>query len=151
MSYESKSAAVGSRQMAVEELAIPFVLTHNATPASVVLANDEPSVLFLKSEGVDKIASIVSSLGDTATYTGAAIVDANGILALFINLGGDVCKKVISAQMVSRITGVSQPLFLGSATGISALGNIMLKLDSAIDHTATDVDASIIVRYTVTK
>ena len=151
MAYESKSSAVSLRQMAVEELAIPFTITANVTPASVVLASDEPSVLFIKSEGVDQIAAKLTALSDTATYTGATIVDANGICTFYIDLGGDVCKKVVSAYYVSRATGVVQPIFIGSASGISTLGNIMLKLDSGVNHATTSVDATLIVKYTVTK
>lgn len=151
MSYESKNSLVQGRQLKVQRLVIPFTVTANATPASVVLRSDEPGILFLRSEGVDQITTASGALasGETATYTNAP-VDANGILNLFVKIQPeDSCSKVMQARIVSRITGVDQPVFLGDADGKSSLGNIMLTLDSTVNFATTNFDACLEVEYIV--
>lgn len=148
MSYESKSPAVSGRQMVVQELAIPFITTV-AGSLIATINSDEPSILYFKTEAIDQKAAIITTLGDTATYTGSAADDSDGLMSVFVNLGGDVCEKVVSARLVNRTTGVSQPVFLGSATGISTLGNIMLNVDSAINTGTTVVNASLIIQYVI--
>jgi hypothetical protein len=150
MSYEAKSSKVEARQLKVQTLSIPFDITYHATPASVVHKNDEPSVLFIQTEGNDKISAEVSVLADTATYS-ASPVDANGVCHFYINLGGEVCKKVISAYVQERDNGAQQPCYVGSATGISTLGNIMLDMDSATSLAATSMAGCLVVKYEVTK
>lgn len=146
--FESKNSQVRGRQLKVQRLCIPFTLTASATPSAVVLGCDEPSIMFMQSEGVNQITAAKAS-GETATYT-TTPVDADGTLNFFIKIQpDDVCAKVISARMASRVTGVSQPLMLGDADGISSLGNIMLTLDSAVNHATTNVNGTIEVEYVV--
>lgn len=149
MSYESKSSAIQGRQLKVQEAAIPFTITFHATPASVLTANDEPSVLFLRTEGNDKITAASGALasGETATYANAS-VDITGVSSFLVKLG-EVCTKVVSAYVVSRTTGVTQPCFLGSATGISSAGNIMLTCDSTVNYATTSFDGTLVVRYII--
>lgn len=148
MSFDSKNELVLNRQLKVQKLSIPFALTANATPASVVLANDEPAIMFLQSEGVNQITAALDT-NETATFA-TSPVDANGTLNVLIKVRESVL-KVVSARMASRITGVAQPLFLGSATGITTGSgggkSIMLTLDSSVNHATTNVDASIEVEY----
>lgn len=148
MSYDSKNSQVKGRQLKVQRLVIPFTITASATPSAVALSNDEPSLMFLQSEGVNQITAGAS--GDTATFTDATPDDSDGELNIYIKIQpDDVCKKVLRARMVSRATGVSQPVKLGSASGISTNGNIMLTLDSAVDHSTTNVDGCLEVEYEV--
>lgn len=148
MSYQSKNVLVQGRQLKVQRLVIPLQITSNATPASVLLSNDEPAVLFLQSEGVNQITA-AKAAGETATYA-TSPVDANGTLNLFVKLQpDDVCLKVCRAGFVSRITGVSQPVFLGDADGISSAGNIMLTMDSTVNFATTNVDGCLEVEYVV--
>ena len=150
MSFESKVAAVRNRQLSVQELCIPLKVTANATPASVLLRNDEPAVLFLRSQGVDQITVASGALesGEVATYAVAAN-DANGIFNLLVKVGepiGSIC----SAEIIGRVTGVQQPCFLGSTSGVTSVGDkIMLTCDSTVDLSTTDLDACLVVRYVV--
>lgn len=150
MSYESKSSVVRARQLKVQKLSVPFSLTANATPASVVLANDEPSAMFIKSEGVDQITGALAT-SETATFVDAP-VDANGILNILIKVEEKVL-KIVSARMHSLATGVAQPLYRGSASGVSTGSgggkSIMLTLDSAVNHATTNVDGCIEVEYII--
>ncbi len=148
MSFQSKNVLVLGRQLKVQRLVIPLVITASATPSAVVLRNDEPAVLFLKSEGVDQITGALAA-GETATYTNSPS-DASGVMNLFIKIQPeDSCAKVCRASFVSRVTGVQQPLFLGDADGISSLGNIMLTLDSTVNFATTSADGCIEVEYIV--
>ena len=147
--YQAKDSNVSQRQLKVQRLVIPFTLTHNATPASVVTHNDEPSFCFFATEGVDNITGALAS-GETATYTNSPD-DSDGKMNIFIRLGSDSADKVCQAHFTSRTTGVSQPCFLGDADGISSAGNIMLSIDSSVDFSATDVDGCIDVEYTVSE
>lgn len=148
MSFESKSQQVLSRQLKVQRLVIPFTITANATPASVVLRNDEPSLCFLKSEGVDQITAALTA-GETATYT-VSPVDANGTLNIFLKVGETV-EKVCRANVTDRVNGGSQPCKLGDADGVSSLGNIMLTMDSTVNHATTNFDGCLEVEYVISE
>ena len=152
MSYEAKSEKVQRRQLKVQQLCIPFDITFHATTSSVVHVNDEPSVLMIATQGNDKIAAQVTLLGDTVTFGGGASAspaDATGIVHFFINLGLEVCEKVISAQVVERDNGAIQPAYIGSATGISTLGNILIEMNSATSIAATSMAGCLIVKYVI--
>lgn len=146
MSYPSKDSQVQARKLKVQRLSIPLVITGNATPASVLLRNDEPGILFLRSEGVNQITAALDA-GETATYATAAD-DSDGIFQLFVKVQ-EVVSKVIVAKITSRTTGVSHPCYLGDADGLSSAGNIMLLCDSTIDFSAASLDACLEVSYIV--
>lgn len=151
MSFQSKNSLVLGRQLKVQRLVIPFTITANATPASVVLGSDEPAVLFIRSEGVDQITTASGALasGEVATYT-TAPVDATGIINLLVKLRpDDIGLKVCRASAVSRVTGVSQPVMLGDADGLSSLGNLMLTMDSTVNFATTNFDGCLEVEYVV--
>lgn len=147
MSFESKNDQVDGRQLKVQRLVIPFDITASATPSAVVLKTDEPSLMFVKSEGVDQITGALAS-GETATYT-VSPVDASGICNIFIRINEDVCAKVLRATVVKRSTGAVEVCKLGDADGISSLGNIMLTVDSASNFATTSYDGCIEVDYVV--
>lgn len=151
MSYQSKNSQVQGRQLKVQSLIIPFAVTANATPALVVLSSDEPSILFLRSEGVNQITTASGALasGETATYS-VAPNDANGIMNLLLKIQpNDVCLKVMQANVIDRVNGGSQPCKLGDADGISSAGNIMLTMDSTVNLSTTNLDACLEVEYVV--
>lgn len=150
MAYEAKNQNVQGRQLKVQELAIPFSITHNATPGSVVHTNDEPAVLFLRTEGNDKITTSSGALasGETATYSVAAN-DANGIVNFYVKLYDDNCSKVISAQVIDRVNGTVHPAKLGDTDGISSEGNIMITSDTTVDLSTTSLSGVLIVKYIV--
>lgn len=145
--FEAKNSQVFGRQLKVQRLVIPFTVTANATPASVVLRNDEPSVLFIKSEGVDQITGALAS-GETATYT-VSPNDVNGIINLYVKIDGDDCLQVCRANVTDRVNGGSQPCKLGDADGISSVGNIMLTMDATVNLATTNFDACLDVEYVV--
>lgn len=150
-SYSSKDEVVQNRQLKVQSVCIPVFITGNATPASVLPRNDEPGRLFLQTEGVNQITAALAS-GETATYTTAAPDDSDGIFRMFLQIKEPV-EKVCVAYMFIRSTGVQVPVSLGSSTGISTgTGggkSIMLSADSAVDLSAANLDACVVVHYVV--
>lgn len=151
MPYSSKDDTVQERQLKVQSVSIPLTVVGNATPANVLLRNDEPSRLFLRSAAVDQITAQLAT-NETATYTTAA-VDATGIFQVLFQ-PHEAVEKVVSASCYSRITGIAAPAFLGSATGISTGSaggkSIMLVIDSPVDFTgANTFDACLVIEYVI--
>lgn len=150
MSFQSKNELAAGQQLKVQELAIPFTITANATPASVVTRNDLPAVMFTRTEGVDGITVASGALesGETATFS-VSPVDANGIINILLKLTPDTVAKVVSANVIDRVNGGSQPCKLGDADGLSSLGKIMLTMDATTNLATTNLDACLIVKYIV--
>lgn len=148
MSFESKNDQVMGRQLKTQKLVIPFTITASATPSAVVLRCDEPSIMFIKSEGVDQITGALAA-GETATYS-VAPNDANGICNILIKLQPEeMCAKVLRCSVMERVTGANEVAKLGDADGVSSLGNIMLTVDSAVNFATTNYNACILVEYVV--
>lgn len=149
MSFNSKDSLVLERQNKVQRLVIPFSITASATAANVVLRNDEPARMFLRSEGVDQITTASGALesGETATYSVAAD-DSDGIFNILVKLN-ESCAKVMRANVTDRVNGGSQPVKLGDADGLSSLGKIMLTCDSTVNLSTTNLDGCLEVEYVV--
>lgn len=150
MSYDPKNQQVLNRALKVQKLSIPFAVTGNATPASVVLANDEPALMFLKSEGVDQITAALAS-GETATYL-VAPVDATGIMNVLVKINESVL-KVVSMTAFSRSSGAPIAAKLGSASGITTGSgggsSIMVTTDSTVNYASANEDACLEIEYIV--
>lgn len=151
-SYQAKNSPQMQRQLKVQEMAIPFTITANVTPASVVLACDEPGILYLKSEGVDQITGALAS-GETApTYV--AQNDVNGLFSILVDVN-ETLSKVVSAHIVGRANKevIACTLTATPSTGITAgTGGgkkICLNADSAINLATTDYAACLIIKYAV--
>lgn len=145
--FQAKGPAAQDRQLKVQSVCIPFTVTASATASAVVLGNDETSVLYLRSEGVDYITAEVTALGDTASFS-VAPDDSDGIMNLFVVVGEQVA-KICQANVIDRVNGGSQPCKLGSSTGLSSLGNMMLTMDSTINLSTTNAALCLEVDYIV--
>lgn len=144
--YYAKSELVQENQLKVQELALRLAITGNATPASVALAVDDPSILFLKSQGVDKITAALN--GDTAP-TFVAQNDATGLFSAMVVVGEPI-KKVLSAQLIRRTAHGVDTCKLADTDGITVLGDkIVLDCDTGVDLSAANLDACLIVKYIV--
>lgn len=148
MSFEAKHESVRNRQLKVQRLVLGFSITGNATPASVAITRDEPSLLFVKTEGVDQITGALAA-GETATYT-VSPVDADGTVNFLINVRDEEVSKVVACHIHNRVTGILEPCKLGDADGLSSEGKIMLTMDSATAlNAANTIDGALIVEYIV--
>lgn len=142
--FASKDSQVLGRQLKVQRLCIPFSITANATPASVVLANDEPSVLFLKTEGVDQIAA-----ADDGSPSFTAANDINGIFNILVVLNESVA-KVMNARVVGRDVAKDFICTLANTTGLTAAGDkIVLNCDGDVNLATTNLNACLVVEYVI--
>jgi len=149
--YQAKSELVLGAQLRVQSLKLPFSITGNATPASVVITRDDPSVLFVKTEGVNQITGALDS-GDTAP-TLASAVDANGVFNVMVKVGEKI-KKVVSAKLVRMDSAEIIACTLPSApsSGIVAGGSldkIVLNVDSGADLSSASPKYCLEVDYVV--
>lgn len=146
-SFSPKNELVQNRQLKVQQLVIPFTITGNATPASVAITRDEPALLFLKTEGVNQITAALDTADGTPTLTAAD--DSDGIFNLMVKISEPV-GKVMSARVQSRNAAAIVGCTLANTTGITAGGEkIVLNCDTAVDLSAANLDACLIVEYVV--
>jgi len=150
MAYEAKQEAVLNRQLKVQELCIGLAITGNATPASVVVTVDEPALLFIKTQGTDKITAAAGALDSgEAVPTFVAQNDANGLFSALVKVEEPI-SKVLSAQLIRRTAHGVDTVKLANTNGISANGNkIALDCDTGVDLSAASLDACLIVKYIV--
>lgn len=145
--YASKDELVQGRQLKVQRLSIPFVITANASSASVLISRDEPAVLFLKTQGNDEITAALVAGDGTPSYTAAN--DANGIFNILVKLNEQV-GKVMNARVVGRNTAKDYICTLADTDGISGAGDkICLDCDADISLATTSLDACLVVEYVI--
>lgn len=126
MSYLPKESQVQKRALKVQSLVIPFQIVGSATPASVVLSNDEPSVLFMNSEGVTQISVAGGALdsGEAVPSFSLAKSDAGGDVNCLVKVGEQI-EKICQAQVIIRSSGAAVASY-ADATPISANGDKLL-------------------------
>lgn len=146
-SFYPKSELVQNRQLKVQRLVIPFVITGNATPASVAISRDEPGILFLKTEGVNQITPALDAADGTPTLASAN--DANGLFNLMVKISEPI-GKVMRASVQSRNAAAIVGCTLANTSGITAGGDkIVLNCDTAVDLSAANLDACLELEYVV--
>lgn len=152
MPFSSKDSLVLNRQNKVQRLVIPFSILGHATPASVTFpSNDEPALLFLKTEGVDKITAALDSADGTPSFTSAH--DVNGITNIMVDVG-EAVQKVMYA-FVQRRDAVNKvyQCSLADTDGITAGGEkIVLNVDTDLSlGAANTLDAVLVVEYVISE
>lgn len=154
--YYATQSLVQDRQLKVQRLVIPFQVVGNATPANVVVTCDEPGFLFFQSEGVNQITAALAT-NETATYTDATPVDADGELNILVRIN-EPLTKIMGASIHNRdasaftaLTGAGANL--GSATGITTGSgggqSIMLSIDTGGSSATGTTKRCIVVEYIV--
>lgn len=152
MSYSPKASAVAQRALKVQRLVIPLTVSANATPASKVVANDEPAVLFINAQGVTQITAAKGALdsGEATPTFDLALADATGDLNMLVKISEPV-SKVLSARVVDRATGASYACYTNtSAAPLSANGDkMLLNCHTNISLATTALNACLVVEYVV--
>lgn len=152
--YVAKNELTRGRQLKVQTLAIPFFITHHATPASKSLASDEPGMVFLKTEGKSNLTladGAVDSAAELSAITFATVTDSTGIFSALVRVG-ETIDKVMYVRLVKRngaeaVVGTPPT---GATTFISSGGDkIVANFDTATDLSAADGDYCLEVAYTV--
>lgn len=135
MSYLAQEDLVQERQIEVQKLCIPFTITANATPASVVAACDEPGFMFLATQGDNNISAVLTADGDAASF--AARVDNNGTFSILLDINEQI-EKVQSAQVIRRNSYDADLAKLANTDGISDNGDkICLDIDAGTSFGST--------------
>lgn len=155
MSYDAKQESVQKVQLKAQRLVLKFQIVGNATPASKTQSSDDPSVLFLRSEGIDGITEASGALdsGESVSYTDAA-ADATGIINVLVKIG-EPLKKVLRASCSRQSTTLSEAddLFivsLGDSDGLSPNGDkILLTIDSDSAYTSGTHNLCLELEYLV--
>jgi len=154
MSYEAKLPLVKNRQDKVQRLSIPLAITGNATPANKVIAADEPTILFVKTEGLNQITTASGALETGETLpTLATATDATGVFNMLIKIGEPLA-KVCSVKLVPRGTqngAIVACEILAFTTGSDNSGqSIVAEVTSGVNFsTPANLDATIEVEYVV--
>jgi len=150
MPYEAKNEQPKGVQLKVQSLYCHFFIDGNATPANVLHRPDDPSVLFLKTEGVNDISSSTGALDSgEASPTTVAPSNAAGKYSALIKVGEKV-KRIVSAKAVRQDSPEVIGCTLANTTGLSANSDkIVLDIDSAVDLSAGDYRAALEVHYVV--
>lgn len=149
--YRAQKEAVQGRQLKVQRLSIPFTITGHATPASKSFTVDEPAVLFLQLEGIDKITEAAGCLdsGETATPD-QTVLDSTGKFNMCVKVDETV-SKIVSAVVINRKDGTLEPCFV-NASGDSLTSNddkILLNCDSDVNLASANLDACLVIEYVI--
>jgi len=155
--YQAQNQNTLSRQLKVQELVIPLNVTANATPASKTQTTDEPSMLFINTEGITGISTTTGAFDTSAeanAITFASANDANGIYNLLLRVGEQVGKVVHAEVHKNLVSGATEVLTCSSPTGatryVTSLGDkLVFNLDSAVNFASTNYDATLHVKYIV--
>lgn len=152
--YDAKDTIVRDRILETLELCVPFSIVANATPASKSMTEDEPSLLFLNTQGIQDITladGAVDSQAELDALTFAVPNDAAGIFNLLLRMNEPVV-KIVSAQII-QLNGsemINCTFVTGSTNGITSAGNkVVFNADSAVNFATTNYNATLIVNYVV--
>lgn len=152
MSFEPKDSQVASRALKVQKLSIPIAITGNAIPASKVLASDEPSLVFIKTEGLDQITVAKGALETGETLpTLATATDATGVINVLVKIN-EPLSKVMSVKLIGRTATAldKQGTVLAFTTGSTNSGkSIVANFTTGVDLAAASIDACLEVEYVV--
>jgi hypothetical protein len=144
MPYQAQDAQVQGRQLKVQRLVIPFTITHHATASLVVIAKDEPALLFLNTEGVDQITAVADGSPSFASPS-----DSAGTFNILVKVGESVA-KVMQAQVIGRSAALVKNCTLANTTGLTAAGDkIVLNCTTAVNATTTDLNACLCIEYVI--
>lgn len=161
--FYPKSSQVMQRAIEVQELIIPFTITANATPASKVLGSDEPSILFLQTQGNTQITTTSGALdaGEAVPTFDLAVSDAGGAFNMLVNVApgglynyppvqGDLVLKIMSVSAKDRGTGTAFTTYINTTNPpLDANGHSMLVNCVAPNSLATtSINGVLTISYT---
>jgi hypothetical protein len=138
MSFESHDSPIMSRELKVQRLVIPFTVTASTTPALVVLRNDEPSILFLQSQGVNQINNGLPA-GSPTPPPGSP------------NLGTASTYEILAASAVTNTGSSIITGDLGLSPGTSVTGfppGVVVGTEHITDAAAAQAQVDALAAYT---
>ncbi len=152
MSFQPKDSQVMGRANKVQRICIPLTITHHATPASKAIASDEPSLVFVKTEGLNQITEAAGALETGETLpTLATATDSTGVINVLVKIG-EPLQKVISVKLTSR--GATQMGKQGQVLAFTTVStncgkSVVANITTGVDLAAADIDAVLEVEYVI--
>lgn len=150
MSFQAKDSVCLGRQLKVQKVSIPFVVVANATPASKTASSDEPSMVFLRLEGVDQITEATGALasGETMPSGLVTLADSSGSFVALCKIN-EALAKVVSVKVVGR-TGTAGLLKSCECLGFTSVGqSVVANVRTGISLATTTLDAVLEIEYVV--
>lgn len=149
-SYDPRDSQVLERKLEVQRLVIPLAITFNATPASKVLASDEPSLLFLQTQGLTQITTASGALnpGEATPTFDLTAADSSGHINMLVRVNEPVA-KIVQAMLVDRATGVVYACYMNTtAAPLDASGkSLLLNASTGVSLATTSLNACLTVDY----
>src|ERR1035437_4764734 len=102
--FQPKDQEVLTRAIKVQRLVIPFIINHNAVPASKGIGSDESSVLFLETQGDSQLVPDPPTPMPGLPVLGAASGFSLGASAAITNTGSSVINGDVSLSPAGSIT-----------------------------------------------
>lgn len=152
MSFDAKKAQVQDRKLKVQRLVIPFAITGNATPASKTIAVDEPSLLFLKVEGINQITTGTGALESGESLPSlASATDSTGVINALVKIGEPLAKVCLVRVVGRGATQLSkQGEILAFTTGSDNAGqSVVCNITTGVNLASASIDAALEVEYIV--
>lgn len=152
--FDAKNELVRARQLKVETLRIPFTITGASSTQNVVTTTDEPAILFIQTQGTNRITVADGALatGESApTY--ASPTDSTGAFAILVRVK-ETAVKAMSCTLTKRTANGVQSCSLANTTGITNGGDgFCFNATSSVDFTSgsNTLDACLEVSYIVTE
>lgn len=141
-----KTSSTLDYEIKMHRLAIPFTITANATPAQKTHSVDCPGTLTLSTEGKTAEATAIDSGTNFTTEA-----DSTGIFGCLLSGCGTVY-KLLDVQLVNLSAGTATVTRVGaSSTGVTASGNMAVSIDWSGNLATTDLTATLVVDYKITK
>ncbi len=151
LSFQAKDPIVLDRELKVQKVSIPFTITHSATPGSKVIVADEPSILFLDTEGLNQITIAAGALQTGEVLPSLATpTDSTGAFAALL-LIREPLSKVVYARLTGRgATSISLSCeVLAFTTGTGGGQSAVVNVRSGINLSTTDLNAVLELEYIV--
>ena len=152
MSFDAKDSQVQGRKLKVQKMSIPLTVSANATPASKVVASDEPSLVFVNVQGITGISTSTGALatGETAP-TLASATDSTGVINVLVKVGEPIA-KIVSVKLIGR--GATSLMISGQALALTTGGatpgqSIVANLTTGVNLASAPIDAALEVEYVV--
>lgn len=150
--FDAREDLVRGRGQKVQKLSIPLTITASGTPASKVVLNDEPSILFINVEGIVGISTATGALvsGESAPSLATA-TDSTGVINVCV-LIKEPLLKIMHLELVSRDTAagyVKPGVILALSTGTGGGQSVFANITTGVNLTTTAIDACLLVEYIV--
>lgn len=127
--FNGKSPSVLNRQLSVQRVVIPFSVTANVVPASVILRNDEPTILYIQSQGVNQISDVLAGESFPSLPSGSPVMGTASSYAILAasaitNTGSSVVTGNLGLYPGTSVTGFPPGIVSGTQNITNAAAQV---------------------------